>query len=322
MNPILLNTQVEIYLLGEAISYLFFLIAFLISIKILIKWDFESFSSEQYRLEKQSYLIVTILIFIFGVKFLLLPYFVFTIDSLNTLIPGAMCAAGVISANSYGLELLFFKLFLIFLLTVWLTINYFDLEAKDYPFTKMKYYLFIAIFIIASIEFYLDWSYFLDINLNQPVSCCSALFGQLEGANPLPFGLDTKTLLILFYLLSATVITLLFSYQDILAFIFLGLFIYLSYYAIVYFFGTYIYELPTHKCPFCMFQREYHYIGYLIWGSLFGGVFLSIDSVISKEILGIDSKRVRYIGIGLITLFIFTVSFIVLLYRLRNGVWL
>ena len=322
MNPVLLNTQVQIYLLGESILYIFMLIAFAVSIHILLRWDFDSFSDEQYRLERRSYLVITILLFVFSVKFMLLPYFVFTIDALNTLVPGAMCAAGVISANSYGLELLFVKLFVIFTLTLWLMINYYDLEAKNYPYFKLKYGLYIAIFVLVSIELWLDFAYFTHIDIHQPVSCCSALFGQLEGANPLPFGLDIKMLLILFYTIFVTLMILLFSGQDIVALIFTALFLYLSYYAVVYFFGTYIYELPTHKCPFCMFQKEYHYIGYIVWGSLFGGSFLIIDSIVCKRVLGVDTTKSKRYGIGLITLFVFTVTAVVLIYRVKNGAWL
>ena len=322
MNTILLNTQVQIYLLGEAILYIFMFIAFIISLHILIKWDFNSFSDEQYKLERRSYLVITILIFVFAIKFMLLAYFVFTIDALNTLVPGAMCAAGVISANSYGLKLLFVKLFIIFTLTLWLMINYYDLEAKNYPYFKIKYGLYLVIFGLVTLEIWLDFAYFRHIDIHQPVSCCSALFGQLEGANPLPFGLDTKMMLILFYTTFVTLVILLFTNQDILALIFIALFLYIAYYSIVYFFGTYIYELPTHKCPFCMFQKEYHYIGYLIWGSLFGGSFLIADSIVCKKLLRVDTVKSKKYGTGLITLFVFTVTAVILIYRIKSGAWL
>jgi len=35
--------------------------------------------------------------------------------------------------------------------------------------------------------------------------------------------------------------------------------------------SPYIYELPTHHCPFCILQREYSYIGYFFYASLLGG---------------------------------------------------
>ena len=36
----------------------------------------------------------------------------------------------------------------------------------------------------------------------------------------------------------------------------------------------YFYELPTHHCPFCLLQRDYHYIGYALYLSLLpAGIF-------------------------------------------------
>jgi hypothetical protein len=40
---------------------------------------------------------------------------------------------------------------------------------------------------------------------------------------------------------------------------------------IIAFVSSYVYELPTHHCPFCLLQREYHFIGYPLYGSLLGG---------------------------------------------------
>ncbi|MDP3214831.1 MAG: hypothetical protein Q8S73_12050, partial [Deltaproteobacteria bacterium] len=38
------------------------------------------------------------------------------------------------------------------------------------------------------------------------------------------------------------------------------------------FISLYIYELPTHHCPFCIIMEEYGYIGYLLYIPLFGAV--------------------------------------------------
>ncbi len=42
--------------------------------------------------------------------------------------------------------------------------------------------------------------------------------------------------------------------------------------AVVSFVSLYIYELPTHHCPFDILQREYRYVGYPLYLSLFGAV--------------------------------------------------
>jgi hypothetical protein len=41
--------------------------------------------------------------------------------------------------------------------------------------------------------------------------------------------------------------------------------------SMISFICLYIYELPTHHCPFCILQKEYGYIGYVLYIALFGG---------------------------------------------------
>jgi hypothetical protein len=45
----------------------------------------------------------------------------------------------------------------------------------------------------------------------------------------------------------------------------------LSWIALFSFISLYIYELPTHHCPFCILHGEYRYIGYLFYLLLLGG---------------------------------------------------
>jgi hypothetical protein len=46
--------------------------------------------------------------------------------------------------------------------------------------------------------------------------------------------------------------------------------------AVVSFISIYIYELPSHHCPFCLLQAGYHFIGYPIYLSLFGGTIAGL----------------------------------------------
>lgn len=327
MNEILLNNQVLVYLTSESILLFILAIAFFVTINILKSWDFDSYSQKQFALEKHAYLVTTILIFVFIVKIFTLIYFVFTINTLSVLIPGAMCGAGVISADDYGMYLLFFKLLILFFLLLWMTINRYDLKAKDYPLFHIKSWLFVLVFFMIVIEMWLNISYFTNIDTTKTVSCCSTIFGQLEGANPLPFGLDTSMLLLLFYLLFLILAGAMLTKQRVVVIVTDLLFVTIAYYAVVYFFGTYIYELPTHKCPFCMLHKEYHYVGYLIWGTLFSGVFLSISSSImgiylkSKKITQ-DNENEYRIPLILLNIFVLICTAYVAVYYLKNGVLL
>jgi len=322
MNDIFLNNQVIVYLLSEGILLILLAVAFLVTVGMLRHWDFGSFSERQFALERRAYLVMTILLFVFVVKFFLLAYFVFTIDNLAVLVPGAMCGAGVISANDYGMNLLLVKLLLLFFLLLWMALNRYDLEAKQYPVFRQKLWLFVLIFLLVLGESGLDLAYFSHIDLKAPVSCCSALFGQLEGANPLPFGLDIPRLLILFYLLYAVQAVSLWLGQRWIVILSSVLFVLVAYYAVVYFFGTYVYALPTHKCPFCMLQAEYYFVGYLIWGTLFVGTYLSLV----WAILGLYLKMHRVDGykipLLLLSIFVLLCTAYVAVYYLKNGVLL
>lgn len=323
MSEIFLANEVLVFLLGETVLFVLLCIAAAGSLKIWFKWDFNAFTPAQFALEKRSYLVATIITFAFVLKFVLLPYFAYSLDRLALLIPGAMCAAGVIGANGYGYGLLVFKIAVLFMTGAWLGINRYDLGAVNYPAMRLKSLLFLALFLLLGIELLLDYAFFANLTTEQPVSCCSVIFGLQGGGNTLPFGLDTTKLLVLFalfYLMG--VIGSLDRNVYVTA---LGnlLFLPTAYYAVVYFFGIYIYQLPTHQCPFCMLQAEYGYVGYLVWAALFCGTFFGINALVMRLVTGKRPRRAGFLfSLAFNTLFVSLCSAYVLVYYLRNGVWL
>jgi len=322
MNEALLSNQVIVFLLSEATLFILLAVAFIVSLKVLLKWDFKSFTPFQFALERQAYLVSTIILFVFLMKFILVVYFIFSIDALSLLLPGAMCAAGVIKANIYGSYLLILKIVILFLLTLWIYVHSYDMRTNNHQWFKQKSWLFSLIFVLIIVELGLDFSYFSNIDTHMPVSCCSALFGQLEGANPLPFGLSVTLLLVLFYLLYILVILTIKSGYTILYIPTNILFVFIAYYAVVYFFGTYVYQLPTHKCPFCMLQPEYYYIGYLLWGFLFMGTYIGLSDAVSTLWLGKSDLKSKKIVMISLSVFVLLCSAYVAVYYLRNGVLL
>jgi len=317
MNEVLLSHEVIVYLVAETILFLLLFIAALSLPSLITQWNYHSFESRQLELEKRSYLVMSIISLVLILKVFLILYFVYTLDTLSGIISGAMCAAGVIKVNEYGNLLLGIKIILIFLGLTWISINSLDLKAKEYPYHGAKTALFGVMFALFVGEYLLDLLYFTHIQTTQPVTCCSVIFGQLGSANPLPFGLDTTTLMALFYLLYLLIVVMVWGENDwgqlgaTLAFFFV------AYFGVVYFFGTYIYELPTHKCPFCMLQKEYYGIGYLLWGLLFLGVWSGVNGVLMKRFFGhTSSKRLPLI---LLTLFVAINSLYVIVYYFKTG---
>jgi len=322
MNEILLNNEVIVYLLSETILYILLFIAAIATVGILKKWNFDAFTTTQFKLENRSYLVMSIIFFVIVLKIILLPYFVYMLDTLSTIIPGAMCGAGVIKANIYGNPLLVLKISILFLSGLWLSINSTDLQAKNYPYIKIKSWFFIILFLFLSAEFILDILYLTHIETDNPVTCCSVIFGQTGGTNALPFGLDIPKLLMLFYLLFVLIVLTTLSSMGIMSIVSSGLFLVVAYYAVVYFFGTYIYQLPTHKCPFCMLQDHYYYVGYFVWGLLLFGIFFNLDQAVMQTFFQKSSKALKRISLLLLSLFVLLCSAYVAVYYLKNGVLL
>ena len=320
MSSILLNSEVIIYLLSQSLILALLAISFIYTISIIRKWDFDSFDTKQFKLEDMSYLVSTIIVIALVLKIFLLFYFVHTIDALSEFVAGAMCGAGVIKANIYGNYVLVMGIVSVFLSLVWISINSLDIKAKNYPYMRLKSYLFIAIFLFILIEYILSWLYFTNINTTQVVSCCSVIYGKVGGG--VPFGLDNFKLLTLFALFFILILLSLWLANYVVVFISALAFLIVSYYSVVYFFGTYIYELPTHKCPFCMLQHYYYYVGYLVWGLLFGGVFLLCDSMIMKIFFHTKSDKSQKIALLMIVLFVILSIGYVLVYYIKNGVLL
>jgi hypothetical protein len=245
--------------------------------RIIGAWDLQSGSEQQLALEKKTYLISTLMAYTFGFQILSFFLFVYVADDLHRLFVGAMCAAGTLNVNAYGYPAVVLKVLNCLLAGGWLILNHTDNRACDYPLTRKKYALLLAIapFLLAEAEQL--WGYFLNLKANVITSCCGSLFsadeeGVAAGLAALPiipmqaafFGLMALTLGAgVHYLLKGKGAKL-FAVAGTIAFP-------VSVAALISFISVYFYEQPTHHCPFCILQGEYNYVGFLIYAALLGG---------------------------------------------------
>lgn len=319
---IFLSNYIIALLFVQSIIVLLSSYALYTTINILRKWDFNAVTQAQYALEKKSYLVATTIVFIIIIKIILFFFFVISVDNLSNIVPGAMCAAGIVSANEYGVYLLGIKIFSIFGFGVWLYLNKLDVEASNYPLLIKKYFLYLVLFVLIIVEFWLEITYFSNISLEEPVKCCSIVFSAAASVGGLPFGFTIQKLLILFYLLYALSMTSALLKYSFLNFITNLIFLFVAYYSVTYFFGTYIYELPTHRCPYCMLQKEYYFIGYFLWTTLFIGVFFGILPLIIQQLSKRSIGKFYLYSSLFNTLFVMLCTYFVVAYYLKNGVFL
>jgi hypothetical protein len=251
---------------------------------ILLRWDLSSSSAEQLALERKTYLVSTLLNYALAFQVLSAFLFIYTLDDVHSLFIGAMCATGSLNANPVGWYALLVKITVFFLAGLWIVLNMIDQMVEDYPLIKLKYSLLIALLPIIVLDLFLQFSYFTGLDPEIITSCCGALFGGGGGdvATSLA-ALPVAETMLAFYSLTLFFVTVLccclFSDKPVFRYIQSGTaaaFLIMAISAVVSFVSIYIYELPTHHCPFDMVQLEYNFIGYPLYMSLFGAVFFGI----------------------------------------------
>lgn len=293
----ILHPAILALLAGSFMVSAMFLYSSWFGIQIIRTWDLRSGSEVQLILEKRTYLISTIMSYACIFQLVSLFLFMYTADSLCTLFVGAMCAAGTLNVNAFGYPALLLKLGNVILAGLWLILNRADNRAYDYPLIRKKYLLLLFITPFVITETFLQTRYFLGLEAEVITSCCGSLFSS-EGRDSLPllYAFPLLPMKLLFYAgMAGTFMSgLLFYRQGKGAFIFsvfsLVTFMICSWF-LVHVIVLYIYELPTHHCPFCIFKKEYAYIGYLFSMTLFSGVISGLGVGLLQPFAAVSSMK-------------------------------
>lgn len=309
-----------IYIL-DTLFLVFAFIALYFSLKIIVNYDRNQNTPLQYDLEKKSYLVSTIIKFILFIKIPIFVFFVFTLDKLSNILVGAMCAAGVVNATEYGVPLLILKMLNLYLFAFWITLNHEDMKTETQKYFKAKFVLFLIAFFLLVIEIIAEIMMFSNIDINSVVDCCGTIFSVTDTTYISELLGKERLLTSLFY---ANLIVLIAAYvmkNKILYGVLSFSFLIMALLSLISFFGIYIYELPTHHCPFCMLQKDYMYIGYLLYIFLFYGTFYGI-SLIFLEYEQKELYRRFSLSLWLNIVYGIIVSYYPLSYYIKNGVWL
>jgi len=318
LSDILFSYEVIISFFISITVFMILLVAFINTLYILKNYKQDRTTQLQYKLEKLSYLITTIVYISLIIKIIVLPYFTVTLEKLSTMISGAMCGAGVISANIYGEPLILLKLSLVILMMLWLTLNRYDLQSKGFIYFKLKMIFFLVIFFLLSIEIVLEYLFFTNLSTQNPVSCCSTLYNSTQYNNQLPFNISILELVISFYTLYILIMLSSYVKQRYLVAFLSPVYAYVSYLSIVYFFSSYIYELPSHRCPYCLLQSDYYFIGYAIYFSMIIATYYALSSFFFVD----RDKEVFYKSMFWYSIATFFISFNFVYYILINRTFL
>jgi hypothetical protein len=306
----------------DILFVVFATISFFIAVKILLFYDKNKSTKQQYALEKQSYLSATIIKFLLLFKVLSFVFFIYTLDKLSAFLPGAMCGAGVVNALSFGVALLYLKILNLYIFSFWIVLHNEDMEYEKQPYLKIKFFLYSVAYVLLVLEIGFELDFFFSINPIGVVDCCGAVFSTNDGSYIAKI-LSVEPLYQLgaFYLLYFTIVLAYFLRNRYLFAVLSVLFLIVSLITLISFFGTYIYELPTHHCPFCMLQSDYYFVGYFLYVFLFLGTFNAITVGLIHFNKSKEKKKYQY-ALVFVTLYTFLVSYFPLAYYVTNGKWL
>lgn len=248
-----------------------------IAVTIIRNWDIRSGSERQLKMERQTYLISLVMSYALGFELLSLFLFIFTADAISPLFVGAMCAAGSLNVNEFGYPALVLKIIDFLLSGVWLIVNTTDNRAADYPLIRIKYVLLLCIVPFLLAETITQAAYLIRLKPDVITSCCGTIFTTdtqttLSELIRLPRALSQTVFLLSMAITLGLGLMFVFTGRGSAWYSLSTLISFpVSVMALISFISIYIYELPTHHCPFCLLHSEYGGIGYPIYVFLLSG---------------------------------------------------
>ncbi len=280
----ILHPAVIALLLSSIITCFMVLISSYHGLIIIRKWDIQSGSELQLKLERRTYLVTTVLSYVFIFELISLFLYIFTAENLHTMFVGAMCGAGTLNVGEYGYQTLLVKIAIFFMAGIWLIVNYTNNRAFDYPLIKLQYILLLSLAPLTLLEMILQSSYLLNLKADVITSCCGSLFsrsvaavaGDLQGIPLIRMELLLWPALLIHIILG---VLLTIKGRGVYLFAIVSVVVFLVGMAsIISYVSPYIFELPVHNCPFCILKAEYCYIGYAIYVFLFGTLLAGVGS--------------------------------------------
>jgi hypothetical protein len=254
------------------------------ALRVLRRWNMDSDSAAQIKLESETWLAA--LLVQLGLMLQIFSVFLLVIaaDSFSGVLVGAMCAAGAFLANQYGVVALFLKIIGLFIYGYWIVLHRLDIRSEYFPLTRIKSWYLLGLIPLLAADLFVVTKYLQLLEPDIITSCCGVLFGNGDqGGYNLVGPLPVATAMTLYYALAVVVMVL--SWWSLMTkreagaiFSFLSgtlwlLFCAFSLLIITAVISSYIYAMPSHRCPFDILKAEYNYVGFIIYVMLFGASF-------------------------------------------------
>ncbi len=269
------------------VSVVFGAIGAAMALQVVRFWDPGSDSEQQIRLEERVWLAATLVQFGLVVQVISALIFIYAADYFATILKGAMCAAGSLTANAFGLPALGLKLATIFLAGLWIVVHRLDISRETFPLTRFKSVWLILLLPLLIGDAVLVFLYLVNLEPEIITSCCGIIFAETDSGGFSLFDVSSSVplllsggILIAVIVLCSLVLIIQGSNEpgrqkvtgsiSVAAWL---LFYLLALLVITVFISPYVYGMPHHRCPFDLLQYPYAFIGLPLYLFLHTGVF-------------------------------------------------
>lgn len=326
----------------SAVVIIFGLVGAATALQLLKDWDLGSDSELQIKLEERIWLVATLVQFGLVVQIISAILFIYAADYFATVLKGAMCAAGSLTANGYGIPALGFKLVTIFVGSLWIMLHRLDIGSENFPYTRLKSLWLLAMLPLLIGDGLLVVLYLINLEPEIVTSCCGIIFGDTEAGgysllnysseSAMPFVLAATAALILagsmfqlFSIPSSKGAALLVSGMLGASWL---IFYLLALAVITVQVSPYVYGLPHHRCPFDLLHYPYLTIGLPLYLFLHGGVLSGLGAALARIIsyameggCHVDQfiRRASLVSVSLTLLFLVTAGWRPFAYILFGG---
>jgi hypothetical protein len=331
------------WILGLIIGHSALLLVFSLGVinawQVFRRWDYDSTEERQFLLEKKTYLVSTVMNFALFVQILMLLLFEMAADELADVLPGAMCAVGTLSSNTYGFPLLDLKIFSFFVYFTWLMINHLDNQMETYPLVRKKNLGVMLIYPLPVAETVLLFLFALHLDPSVITSCCGSVYNEgAEGLGGSLAGASAGLILPLFFSIVMLLLLNRFIFRrwsgvkewlgNLLEFPLWIAFFMSSIVVVTSFISTYVYEMLSHKCPFCFMGVEYKFYGVPLYFCLFFATAAGITGALLgyirrpetlKEKAGLLKKKLEFFSLWGMVSFVVIGFLPFVTYYLRTG---
>lgn len=332
--------------MGDLISLLLMLSAAKIALKTITEWAPQSASGRQIRLERAveaGELTAKFALAAFLASTLLLLAGITNV--LPAVIPGAMCATGVLQAtHGLGGSALFCRFLTLGIVYLWLVLEKLNSLQPDRPlvFGSARVLLLAVPFHVLAVSTTLQAVWQMDAH--QPVDCCAVVYDQFQSLAMAQqtAGIPNSLWLMAFWLLS---ILMLFSGLCALragtsgraktsGWLALLTFLWVPTAAVVLIkvFAAYYYQVLHHHCPWCLFLYDHNFVGVPLFFSLAvvvlegpAALITARIAVQSPQFVHAAGRRSQVAGMRILLAagaFIGMVGLPALFWRLQYGVWM